>query len=94
MVNGELPNDLSQTLVFTNQSLEYLQQRIMVLQHEKLEQRELYKQARQQHKQLIRDRREIEIRIESEFLSTVWFCLLCVWRVRSLSTSFLACICA
>ncbi|XP_067402528.1 LOW QUALITY PROTEIN: cilia- and flagella-associated protein 44 [Emydura macquarii macquarii] len=64
VVNGELPNDLSQTLVFTNQSLEYLQQRIMVLQHEKLEQRELYKQARQQHKQLIRDRREIEIRIE------------------------------
>ncbi|XP_034645238.1 cilia- and flagella-associated protein 44 [Trachemys scripta elegans] len=64
VVNGELPTDLSQTLVFTNQSLEYLQQRIMVLQHEKLDQRELYKQARQQHKQLIRDRREIEIRIE------------------------------
>nr|XP_048673682.1 cilia- and flagella-associated protein 44 isoform X2 [Caretta caretta] len=64
VVNGELPTDLSQTLVFTNQSLEYLQQRIMVLQHEKLEQRELYKQARQQHKELIRDRREIEIRIQ------------------------------
>ncbi|XP_075762751.1 cilia- and flagella-associated protein 44 isoform X2 [Pelodiscus sinensis] len=64
MVNGELPNDLSQALVFTNQSLEYLQQRIMVLQHEKLDQRQLYKQARQQHKQLIRDRREIEIRIQ------------------------------
>ncbi|XP_074830119.1 cilia- and flagella-associated protein 44 isoform X4 [Natator depressus] len=64
VVNGELPTDLSQTLVFTNQSLEYLQQRIMVLQHEKLDQRELYKQARQQHKELIRDRREIEIRIQ------------------------------
>ncbi|XP_074839653.1 cilia- and flagella-associated protein 44 [Carettochelys insculpta] len=63
VVNGELPSDLSQALVFTNHALEYLHQRIMALQHEKLEQRELYKQARQQHKQLIRDRRELEIRI-------------------------------
>lgn len=86
MVNGELPTDLSQTLVFTNQSLEYLQQRIMVLQHEKLDQRELYKQARQQHKELIRDRREIEIRIQREFLSTVWSYLQCIWHSRSLST--------
>ncbi|XP_019404351.1 PREDICTED: cilia- and flagella-associated protein 44 isoform X2 [Crocodylus porosus] len=64
LVNGELPSDFCQALVFTNQSLEYLQQRIMVLQHEKTDQRELYKKAREQHKQLIRDRREMEIRIE------------------------------
>ncbi|KYO22379.1 cilia- and flagella-associated protein 44 isoform A [Alligator mississippiensis] len=64
LVNGELPSDFCQALVFTNQSLEYLQQRIMVLQHEKTDQRELYKKAREQHKQLIRDKREMEIRIE------------------------------
>uniref|UniRef100_A0A8D0G0V4 Cilia- and flagella-associated protein 44 n=1 Tax=Sphenodon punctatus TaxID=8508 RepID=A0A8D0G0V4_SPHPU len=64
VANGEIPNDLSQALVFTNPSLEHLQQRIMALQHEKFEQRELYKEARKQHKQLIRDRREMEIRIQ------------------------------
>ncbi|XP_062982990.1 cilia- and flagella-associated protein 44 [Elgaria multicarinata webbii] len=62
--NGEIPQDLSQALVFTNQSLVNLQDRIMALQQEKLEQRELYKAAREQHKQLIRDRREMVIKIE------------------------------
>ncbi|XP_053161847.1 cilia- and flagella-associated protein 44 isoform X2 [Hemicordylus capensis] len=40
------------------------QNRIVILQQEKLEQRQLYKQAREQHKQLIRDRREMMIKIE------------------------------
>ncbi|KAM3837851.1 cilia- and flagella-associated protein 44 [Vipera latastei] len=62
--NGEIPSDLSQSLVFTNLSLVTLQQRIMTLQEEKLEQRSLYKKAREQHKQLIRDRREIAHKIE------------------------------
>ncbi|XP_034970285.1 cilia- and flagella-associated protein 44 isoform X1 [Zootoca vivipara] len=62
--NGEIPSDLSQSLVFTNQSLVNLQQRIIVLQEEKLEQRELYKKARQQHKQLIRDRRDMMLKID------------------------------
>ncbi|XP_061484299.1 cilia- and flagella-associated protein 44 [Rhineura floridana] len=62
--NGEIPPDVSQALVFTNQSLVNLQQRIMVLQQEKLEQRELYKKAREQHKQLIRDRREMVLKID------------------------------
>ncbi|XP_077198104.1 cilia- and flagella-associated protein 44 isoform X2 [Paroedura picta] len=64
IVNGEIPVDLSQALVFTNESLVNLQQRITTLQHEKVEQRDLYKQAREQHKQLIRDRRESMLRIE------------------------------
>ncbi|XP_075448975.1 cilia- and flagella-associated protein 44 isoform X2 [Ascaphus truei] len=64
MINGEVPNDLAQALVFTNKSLESLQQRIKELQMEKVEKRELYKQARQQHKQLIRDKKEIEAKIE------------------------------
>ncbi|XP_042312653.1 cilia- and flagella-associated protein 44 isoform X2 [Sceloporus undulatus] len=62
--NGEIPSDISQALVFTNQSLVNLQQRITVLQEEKLEQRELYKKAREQHKQLIRDRKEMMIKID------------------------------
>ncbi|KAJ6662253.1 hypothetical protein lerEdw1_012416 [Lerista edwardsae] len=62
--NGEIPSDLSQALVFTNQSLVTLQNRIIMQQHEKVEQRKLYKQAREQHKQLIRDRREMIIKIE------------------------------
>ncbi|KAM6447444.1 cilia- and flagella-associated protein 44 isoform 1-T1 [Liasis olivaceus] len=64
ILNGEIPSDVSQALVFTNLSLVTLQQRIMTLQQEKLEQRELYKKAREQHKQLIRDRREIAQKIE------------------------------
>lgn len=70
--NGEIPSDLSQALVFTNQSLVTLQNRIIMQQHEKVEQRKLYKQAREQHKQLIRDRREMMIKIESESLHVVF----------------------
>ncbi|XP_048348373.1 cilia- and flagella-associated protein 44 [Sphaerodactylus townsendi] len=64
MVNGEIPTDFSQALVFTNESLVNLQRRITTLQLEKIEQRDLYKQAREQHKHLIRDRREMMLRIE------------------------------
>lgn len=64
LVNGEIPLDLSPALVFTNLSLVNLQNRIITQQREKVEQRKLYKQAREQHKQLIRDRREMMIKIE------------------------------
>ncbi|KAM4795585.1 cilia- and flagella-associated protein 44 [Rhinophrynus dorsalis] len=64
IINGEIPSDLSQALVFTNSSLESLQQRIRELQLEKVEKRELYRQAREQHKQLIRDRKEMEAKIK------------------------------
>ncbi|XP_030059762.1 cilia- and flagella-associated protein 44 [Microcaecilia unicolor] len=65
VVNNEIPTEFSQALVFTNHALHGLQYRIKELQLEKVEQRELYKQARQQHKQLIRDRKDIEARIEA-----------------------------
>ncbi|XP_056415931.1 cilia- and flagella-associated protein 44 isoform X2 [Hyla sarda] len=65
VINGEIPSDLSQALVFTNHSLENLQHRIRELQMEKVEQRELYKKAKEQHKQLIRERKEMETKIES-----------------------------
>ncbi|NWX15284.1 CFA44 protein, partial [Aegotheles bennettii] len=63
LVNGEMPSDFSQALVFTNQSLEYLQKRIVDLHKEKKMQREIYKKAQEQHKQLIRDKKEMEIKI-------------------------------
>ncbi|NXF02354.1 CFA44 protein, partial [Smithornis capensis] len=60
LVNGEMPSDFSQALVFTNQSLEYLQKRVEDLRNEKRMQREIYKKAREQHKQLVRDKKEME----------------------------------
>ncbi|NXJ06359.1 CFA44 protein, partial [Odontophorus gujanensis] len=62
--NGEIPKDFSQALVFTNQSLEYLQKRIVDLHHEKIIQREIFKKAQQQYKQLVRDKKEMEITIQ------------------------------
>ncbi|NXJ33134.1 CFA44 protein, partial [Ciconia maguari] len=64
LVNGEMPSDFSQALVFTNQSLEYLQKRIVDLHNEKVMQREIYKKAQVQHKQLIQDKKEMEIKIQ------------------------------
>ncbi|KFP99822.1 hypothetical protein N329_03247, partial [Haliaeetus albicilla] len=63
LVNGEMPSDFSQALVFTNQSLEYLQKRIVDLHNEKRMQREIYKKAQEQHKQLLQDKKEMEIKI-------------------------------
>ncbi|KGL89123.1 hypothetical protein N301_03222, partial [Charadrius vociferus] len=63
LVNGEMPSDFSQALVFTNQSLEYLQKRIVDLRNEKIMQREIYKKALEQHKQLVQDKKEMEINI-------------------------------
>uniref|UniRef100_A0A8C6J259 Cilia- and flagella-associated protein 44 n=1 Tax=Melopsittacus undulatus TaxID=13146 RepID=A0A8C6J259_MELUD len=63
LINGEMPHDFSQALVFTNQSLEYLQRRIVDLHKEKLMQRQIYKEAQEQHEQLIQDKKEMEITI-------------------------------
>ncbi|NXI56381.1 CFA44 protein, partial [Chloroceryle aenea] len=63
LVNGEIPSDFSQALVFTNQSLEYLQKRIVDLCNEKIMQREIYKKAQKQHKQLVQDKKEMEQKI-------------------------------
>ncbi|NXH73375.1 CFA44 protein, partial [Hydrobates tethys] len=64
LVNGEMPSDFSQALVFTNQSLEYLQKRIVDLRNEKIMQREIYKKAQEQHKQLVQDKKEMDIKIQ------------------------------
>ncbi|NXR13167.1 CFA44 protein, partial [Semnornis frantzii] len=64
LVNGEMPSDFSQALVFSNQPLEYLQKRIVELHNEKIMQRELYKKAQKHHKQLVQDKKEMEIKIQ------------------------------
>ncbi|XP_051634918.1 cilia- and flagella-associated protein 44 isoform X1 [Manacus candei] len=60
LVDGEMPSDFSQALVFTSQSLEYLQKRVVDLRNEKTVQREHYKKAREKHRQLVQDKKEME----------------------------------
>ncbi|NWT72000.1 CFA44 protein, partial [Prunella himalayana] len=64
LVDGEMPRDFSHTLVFTNQSLQYLQNRIVDLRNEKIMQREIHKKAKEQHKQLLQDKKEMEMEIQ------------------------------
>ncbi|NXU55639.1 CFA44 protein, partial [Turnix velox] len=63
LVNEEMPSDFSQALVFPSQTLEYLQKRIVDLHNEKIMQREIYKNAQEQHKQLVQDKKEMKIEI-------------------------------
>ncbi|XP_033126041.1 cilia- and flagella-associated protein 44-like [Anneissia japonica] len=63
VVNGALPQDLTSTLVFTNTSMIKLQRRITELKEEKTTQRRLYKEHRQQHVRLIKERKLMETRI-------------------------------
>ncbi|NXR25528.1 CFA44 protein, partial [Cinclus mexicanus] len=64
LVDGEIPHDFSQTLVFTNQSLQYLQKRIVDLHNEKIMQREIHKKAQERHKQLLQDKKEMKMEIQ------------------------------
>ncbi|NXB74737.1 CFA44 protein, partial [Donacobius atricapilla] len=64
LVDGEMPRDFSQTLVFTNQSLQYLQKRIVDQRNEKIMQREIHKKAKEQHKELLQDKKEMEKEIK------------------------------
>ncbi|XP_036303112.1 cilia- and flagella-associated protein 44 [Pipistrellus kuhlii] len=59
VVFGEIPTDLSGTLVFSNQSLSRLQGRIVQLQEENSKQQKLNKDWRERRKQLIREKREM-----------------------------------
>ncbi|XP_040606721.1 cilia- and flagella-associated protein 44 isoform X2 [Mesocricetus auratus] len=59
VVFGEVPNDLSGTLVFSNHSLGRLQERIIQLQEENAKQQKLNKECRERRKILIREKREM-----------------------------------
>lgn len=63
---GEIPNDLSGTLVFSNHSLGWLQERIRQLHEENSKQQKLNKECRERRKQLIREKREMAKTISSE----------------------------
>ncbi|XP_038610696.1 cilia- and flagella-associated protein 44 isoform X2 [Tachyglossus aculeatus] len=63
VVNGEVPSDLSDALVFSNLSLERLQERITQLHQENLEQRNRNQQSRARRKQLVREKREMAKKI-------------------------------
>ncbi|XP_072821342.1 cilia- and flagella-associated protein 44 isoform X1 [Vicugna pacos] len=59
VVFGEIPSDLSGTLVFSNGSLGRLQERIVQLQEENAKQQKLNRECRERRKQLIREKREM-----------------------------------
>ncbi|XP_073087767.1 cilia- and flagella-associated protein 44 isoform X4 [Manis javanica] len=59
VVFGELPSDLSGTLVFSNHSLGQLQERIVQLHEENSRQQKLNKEYRERRKKLIREKREM-----------------------------------
>ncbi|XP_060005028.1 cilia- and flagella-associated protein 44 [Lagenorhynchus albirostris] len=59
VVFGEIPSDLSGTLVFSNHSLGRLQERIVQLHEENSQQQKLNKDCRERRKQLIREKREM-----------------------------------
>ncbi|XP_036208237.1 cilia- and flagella-associated protein 44 [Myotis myotis] len=59
VIFGEIPTDLSGTLVFSNHSLSRLQGRIVQLQEENSKQQKLNKEWRERRKQLIREKREM-----------------------------------
>lgn len=66
MIFGEVPNDLSGTLVFSNHSLGRLQERIIQLQEENAKQQKLNRECRERRKVLIREKREMAKTIHSE----------------------------
>ncbi|XP_077985504.1 cilia- and flagella-associated protein 44-like isoform X2 [Glandiceps talaboti] len=63
MVNGVVPQDLTHCLVFNCAGMFRLQRRIRELKDEKSAQRRHYKEHRQQHVRLIKDRKLMETKI-------------------------------
>ncbi|XP_075857541.1 cilia- and flagella-associated protein 44 isoform X2 [Microcebus murinus] len=59
VVLGEIPSDLSGTLVFSNQSLGRLQERIVQLHEENCKQQKLNREWRERRKLLVREKREM-----------------------------------
>ncbi|XP_077352722.1 cilia- and flagella-associated protein 44-like [Festucalex cinctus] len=64
-ISRQEPSDLSSALVVTRMELQRLQERVKELAVEKNQQTEVYRQARQQHIRLIKERKEMSNQIES-----------------------------
>jgi len=71
MINNAIPQDLSQSLIFCAPGLNQLQYRIKELEKEKYEQKRLYREHRQKHVQLIRDKKVMESRVSTHFTSNL-----------------------
>ncbi|KAK2091945.1 Cilia- and flagella-associated protein 44 [Saguinus oedipus] len=65
VVFGEIPSDLSGTLVFSNRALRRLQERIHELQEEIAKQQKLNKEWRERRKRLIREKKEMAKTIQN-----------------------------
>ncbi|XP_053372820.1 cilia- and flagella-associated protein 44-like [Mercenaria mercenaria] len=63
MINGILPQDLSQTLVFESNGVTRLQMRIKELEHEKHSQKKYMRESKKKHVQLIKDRKVFEAKM-------------------------------
>ncbi|XP_069115004.1 cilia- and flagella-associated protein 44-like isoform X2 [Argopecten irradians] len=63
MINGQLPQDLAQTLVFESNGVVRLQQRIKELEHEKHAQKKHMRESKRKHVQLIKDRKVFDSKI-------------------------------
>ncbi|XP_053710641.1 cilia- and flagella-associated protein 44 [Synchiropus splendidus] len=64
VVDGALPGDLSLALVLPRTELKRLQERIAQLHSEKIQQREVYTQAHQQHFKLIQECKDMDAEIQ------------------------------
>ncbi|XP_061887395.1 cilia- and flagella-associated protein 44-like [Entelurus aequoreus] len=63
-INGPLPLDLSRALVLNRKELQHLQERVVQLEVEKSQQREVYSQARQQYARLVQERKDMNAEIQ------------------------------
>ncbi|NXG14111.1 CFA44 protein, partial [Grallaria varia] len=57
LVDGKIPSDFFQALVFTSQSLKYLQESIADLQNEKI----MHREAQEKYKQLLQEKKQMEL---------------------------------
>ncbi|XP_061733169.1 cilia- and flagella-associated protein 44-like [Nerophis ophidion] len=63
-ISGPLPLDLSRVLVLDKKELQHLQERVVELELEKSQQREVHSQARQQYARLVQERRDMNAEIQ------------------------------
>uniref|UniRef100_A0A7M5XG43 Uncharacterized protein n=1 Tax=Clytia hemisphaerica TaxID=252671 RepID=A0A7M5XG43_9CNID len=64
VLNNALPQDLSKCLIIRGSFLNRLQRRIKELEREKVTQKQLYKERRQQHVQMLRDKKTMQKKIK------------------------------
>jgi hypothetical protein len=66
LVNGRLPEDISNALIFTSTGLDKLRERIVFLGNQKLALREQFKQRKKEHKALKKELKDKKLQIDEE----------------------------